>query len=204
VLEGVSRSNINSRLRAVSEEWPECVGSLASVGLCRAGRAHDLTSVSLTHSLTTLSFQTTNPIFGFSPSSPFNMRFSSAATLFTLASSASATPTVRPREHALSYDTNYGAKYQSGIFYVNWVCKFTGTSKKSRTDKHRLFTVANTSLPTFQPTSSPRSTTLSQTSTTSLARSSSQMSGRIFSSRTLVTLPRTARNCSATSTSYTS
>jgi hypothetical protein len=49
------------------------------------------------------------------------MRFSSAATLFTLASSATAAPTVRPRERAPSYDTNYGAKYQSGIFYVNWV-----------------------------------------------------------------------------------
>jgi hypothetical protein len=49
------------------------------------------------------------------------MRFSSAAALFSLAPFAQAAPTVHPREHKLEYDTNYGAQYQSGIFYVNWV-----------------------------------------------------------------------------------
>jgi chitinase len=49
------------------------------------------------------------------------MRFSSATTLFSLASIAQAAPALHQRENALQYDTNYGAKYQAGIFYVNWV-----------------------------------------------------------------------------------
>ncbi|KAF1917492.1 glycoside hydrolase superfamily, partial [Ampelomyces quisqualis] len=47
------------------------------------------------------------------------MRFSSAATLFALASLTQAAPT-SPRQNARPYDLNYGSKFQSGIFYVNW------------------------------------------------------------------------------------
>jgi hypothetical protein len=50
------------------------------------------------------------------------MLYSSAATLSILASLAHAAPTIHPREHARSYELDYGAKYQSQIFYTNWLC----------------------------------------------------------------------------------
>jgi hypothetical protein len=73
------------------------------------------------NSLTTFFFNSLYPIVGSSPSSLYNMRFSSATTLFSLASIAQAAPALHQRETALQYDTSYGAKYQAGIFYVNWV-----------------------------------------------------------------------------------
>jgi hypothetical protein len=92
------------------------------------------------------------------------MRFSSATTLFSLASIAQAAPTLHQRESAPQYGTNYGAKYQAGIFYVNWVSnsKMRNTSK-FRADNKRPFTVPSTSSPTCQLISSPKSTMLSPT-----------------------------------------
>ncbi|KAG9190922.1 chitinase [Alternaria panax] len=50
------------------------------------------------------------------------MRFSNAAALFSLASLAQAAPAVHSHKHAHQRDVGYGsgAKYQSGIFYINW------------------------------------------------------------------------------------
>lgn len=51
------------------------------------------------------------------------MRFPSAATLFSLAALTQAAPTVHAHKHAQPRDDSYGGggRYQSGIFYVNWV-----------------------------------------------------------------------------------
>lgn len=49
------------------------------------------------------------------------MRFSNAATLFSIASVAQAAPALYPHKNIQSGDLSYGTKYQSGVFYVNWV-----------------------------------------------------------------------------------